>query len=217
MKIRIYFLRLAAAVAALVLGISVFSIGQYFQSDFQTKEQKTESVAPVKSEPLKIDELIYPPRKTKQAEMPVVDQTETTEDSKKETEYEFDAGGDYYIIGDLPKGFKDFDTLSITTKDYENASKENNWEGVSIPPKGYILMKKEFKFVRINIADKQIAFVTGTRKGISYKFVGKFIAEEEIKLGEYSDYAVIEGSIIKMHDGKKIAESKVKLGVVHGC
>lgn len=217
MKIRIYFLRLAVAVAAFVFGISIFGVGQYFQSVFQTKQQKIESAAPVKVEQITIEELIYPPRNVEEVKTPISEQTVSNTESEEKAEYKFDAGGDYYIIGDLPKGFKDFDTLSITTKNYESASKENNWQGISIPPEGFVLTKKEFKFARINIADKQIAFKTETKKGISYRFVGKFIDEEEIKLGEYSDYAVIEGSIIKMHDGKKIAESKVKLGVVHGC
>ena len=217
MKIKIYLFHFAAAITAFIFGISIFSVGQYFQSVFQAKEQKTEIAMPVKVELMRIEELIYPPRNVEEVKTPVSEQTVTNTESEEKIGYEFDAGGDYYIIGDLPKGFKDFDTLSITTKNYENLSEENYWEAVSIPPEGYVLTNKEFKFVRINIADKQIAFKTGTRKGISYKFVGKFIDEEEIKLGEYSDYAVIEGSLIKMHDGKKIAESKVKFGAVHGC
>ncbi len=217
MKIKIYLLRLAVAVAAFIFGISIFSVERYFQFVYQTKQQKIESAEPVKVEQIRIEELIYPPRDVKEVKTPVSEQTVANTGSEEKTDYEFDAGGDYYIIGDLPKGFKDFDTLSIKTTDYKNASEENNWEGVSIPPEGFVLTKKEFKFVRINIADKQIAFKTGTRKGISYEFIGKFIDEEEIKLGEYSEYAVIEGSIIKMSDGKKIAESKVKLGAVHGC
>ena len=217
MKIKVYLFRLGVAIAAFIFGISIFSIGQGFQSVFQTKEQNTESAMPVKVEQIRIEELIYPPRNVEEVKTPIGEQTVANTESEEKTEYEFDAGGDYYIIGELPKGFKDFDTLSITTKNYENVSEENNWEGFSIPPEGYVFTKREFKFVRIKIADKQIAFKTETKKGISYKFVGKFIDEEEIKLGEYSDYAVIKGSIIKMRDGKKIAESKVKFGAVHGC
>jgi hypothetical protein len=216
MKIKNYLFRFAVAVVAFISGLGIFNLGQYFQSVFQTKQQKIESAAPVKNEQIRIEELIYPPRNVEEVKTPISEQTVTNTESEEKAEYEFDAGGDYYIIGDLPKGFKDFDTLSITTKNYESVSEENNSQGISIPPEGFVLTKKEFKFARINIADKQIAFKTETKKGISYKFVGKFI-NEEIKLGEYSDYAVIEGSIIKMHDGKKIAESKVKLGAVHGC
>lgn len=222
MKMKIYLFRFAVAAAAFVFGISVFSVSQYFQSLFSAKEQKTESIAPVKIETVNIEELVYPPRNIEQAENPVIEQTESTGSSVKENEYEFNAEGDYYIIGDLPKGFKDFDTLSISTKNYENISEENNWEGVPIPPTGYVFTKKEFKFVRINIANAQIAFKTETKKGISYEFVGEFIEEEKIEFKdkngeEYTQHAVLKGRLKKMRDGKQIAESKVKFGISEGC
>ena len=221
MKIKIYLLRFAIGLTAFIFGISIFSVGQYFQSVFQTKEQKAESVAPFKVEQVKIEELIYPPRDVEEVKTPVTEQAAANIESEEKTEYEFDGGGDYYIIGDLPKGFKDFDTLSITTKDYENMSEENNWQGVSIPPQGSIFTKTEFKFIRINIANKQIAFETELKKGVRYQFVGNFIAEEEInyqsKYGyEVTKYAVLNGHLIKMRGGKKVAESEVKFAL-GGC
>lgn len=62
MKIKIYLFRFATGLTAFVFGIGFFIGGQYFISAFQTKEQKTESVALVKNEPVKIEQLIYPPR-----------------------------------------------------------------------------------------------------------------------------------------------------------
>lgn len=217
MKIKVYLLWMAVAFIAFIFGISIVSSERYFQSFFSAKTEKTELVEPAKIEEINLNKIIFPPRKVEQTEISGTPMMDKKDDSEKETESVFDAEGGYYIIGKLPKGFKDFESLSITTKDYRKASAENDWEGIPIPPEGSVFMKKEFKFVRLNIADKQISFETESKKGISYKFVGKFIAEEEIKIGEYPEYAVLEGSLIKMRDGQKIAESKVKFGVMSEC
>lgn len=214
MKIKIYLLRVAAAVAAFVFGISIFGVGQYFQSVFQTKEQKTELVMPVKVEPVRIEELIYPPRNIEVAKTPVSEQTVADTESEEKTFCQFDAGGNYSIIGDLPKGFEDFDTLSIVTRDYE--TEPEDVDGIPIPPNGYVFTSKEFKFTRINIAGKQITFETQTKKGISYRFAGKFVDEPKAT-DEETDYPELVGRLIKMRDGKKIAESKVSFGVMCSC
>ncbi|MGI8640639.1 MAG: hypothetical protein ACR2MG_11935 [Pyrinomonadaceae bacterium] len=202
MKIKIYLFRLVVAFTAFIFGISFFSVGQYLKSVFQTKKQETVAIQPV----IKQEILSAPP---------VVQPTVTTADSRENTVSEFDGTGDYYIIGDLPKGFEDFEDLNITTRDYENASEENDYQGTIIPPEGFILTKKEYKFTRINIADKQLAFETETKKGISYKFVGKFT--DEANYEEDEEYVVLEGRLIKMRDGKKIAESKIRFGIMDGC
>jgi hypothetical protein len=208
MKIKIYLFRLAVAFTAFVFGIGFFNVGQYFQSVFSTKEQKVETVVPVK-----IEEITYPPDVIEHANAPVFEQTDAA-DSEENIEHEFDATGDYLINGDLPKGFEDFGELSITTNDYENVSEENDYKGNPIPPEGFVFVKKKYKFARINIASKQIAFQTETKKGISYKFIGEFIDDHDYS-GE-EGYADLEGHLTKMRNGKKIAESKVKL-VASGC
>lgn len=209
MSLNTYMFRFVVGVTAFVFGIGLFNFGQYFKELSKTEKKEVAAVQPITTQ-------------LKTAPTPPVvevsvEQTISTVESEEKPVYEFDAGGDYYIIGDLPEGFKDFEGLSITTKNYENASAENDYAGVPVPPEGYIYMKKEFKFVRINIADKQISFETEDVRGISYQFVGEFIEEEEIKNGEYSDYAVLKGRLSKMKNGLKIAESEVKFAYAHGC
>jgi hypothetical protein len=206
MKLRIFVYRLAAAATAFILGVGFFSVGQYFQTP------ETDAVQPAVEQ-----ETVSVTPRTMFVPFPVEPTTGGIIGSQEDTKREFDAAGDYYIIGDLPKGFKDFDGLSIETKNYEKASAENDYVGMPIPPEGYVSTKKKFKFARINIADKQISFETEAKKGISYKFVGKFIDEEEITVGEYPEYIVLKGRLVKMRDGKKIAESEVKIGTVMGC
>ena len=83
MKIKIYLLWLAVAVMAFVFGISVISVGRYFQSVFSAKEQKTELVEPVKAEQLTFDDIIYPPRNVEKTETAVTPMMEKTDDAEK--------------------------------------------------------------------------------------------------------------------------------------
>lgn len=213
MKIRNYLLCIAIGIAAFVFGINIVNVRQYFQSVFlaaeQEKEPEKESAATITYE-----ELIYPPRNIEQAKIGIVEQMVTNIESEEKNFCQFDGGGNYYIIGDLPKGFKDFDTLSIVTRDYE--TEPEDVDGIPIPPKGYVITSKEFKFTRINIAGKQISFETQTKKGISYQFAGKFIDERKAT-DEETDYPELVGRLIKMRDGKKIAQSKVSFGIMCGC
>ncbi|MDQ3799544.1 MAG: hypothetical protein M3384_08845 [Acidobacteriota bacterium] len=230
MEIKNILLRLAAAIAAFVFGIGIFSSAEYVLSVFQANEQKTEAGARAGINTLKMEDLIYPRPlageiKAFGTELPITNSEPEikSEPVKEKVEREFDAGNDYYIVGDSPKGFKDFDIFSLTTRNYENASEENNYQGIPIPPEGYVLTTKKFKFVRINVAGKQIAFETEAKKGISYQFVGEFFDEEEEVLrktadgNEYSEFVILKGRLIKMRDGKKIAESEVRFGIAHGC
>lgn len=218
MQIKIYLLQFAVALAAFVFGTCSSGIVEYFQFVFQTKEQKTdcfsESFAPAKIEPVRIEELIYPPRNVEPAKTPVLERTPVDAEPEEKTFCGFDAGGEYYIIGDLPKGFEDFDTLRIVTRDYETDPEDV--DGIPISPKGYVLTSKEFKFTRINIAGKQISFKTQTRKGISYQFAGKFVDEPKAS-DEKRDYPELVGRLTKKRDGKKIAESKISFGIMCGC
>ena len=219
MKIKIYLFRAAVLVTAFVFGTGVVSFGQYFQSVFSAKIQNAETIDFAPVETSNVQEITFSALTASQTEIPVSLQTENKEDASYR--YEFDAAGGYYIIGDLPKGFKDFDALIITTEDYAVATAENGYNDTAIPPEGYISTTKEFKFVRINIGVKKISWETEKKNGTSYKFTGEFIDGEPVKytsdLGyEYTDVAVLKGNLIKMRNGKKIAESKVSFAI-GGC
>ena len=213
MKIKTYLFLPAVAVATFLFGISIFFAGQFFQKIFSAKEQKIEPSAQLKADPVAVENLVYPP-KLMLLETPVIEQAENKDNAEQENEYEFDATGDYYLIGSTPKGFEDFENLMIETRDYENVSEENNWLGAPIPPKGraYLGWEKRLELVRLNIANKQISFETEKKNGISFQFIGKFIDGEKIEMEEYTDYAVLEGKLIKVKNGKKIAERNVKFG-----
>ena len=226
MKLKIYALWFVVALTAFGLSLGLIEIGRYLQTAFSSEAKNEAKKDEAKKEEsvgtVTIEEITYPPRVVNLTTVPVVEQPAPVIESKENTENEFYADGDYYIIGKLPKGFRDFEILSIVTRDYENASEENNYEGAPIPPKGFFLIKKEFNFTRINIANRQIAFETEAKKGVSYQFAGEFIEGEAIEVKdkdgyEYTDYVVLKGRLKKMRDGKKIAESEVKFAIMHGC
>lgn len=217
MKMKIYLFRFAVAVAAFVFGISLLSVGRYFQTVFSAKESKAEAPVPVEVEMVKAEDLIYPP--IVQPETTLIETAKTAQEPEEETAYKFHAHGEYYIIGGATKVFEKFDYLYIETLDYEKASVENDHMGIPIPPKGVISSEtgKELNLVRINISNELISFETEKKNGVSFQFVGKFIDEEELKIDEYTHYVVLEGILTKMKNGEKIVERSVQFGYMDGC
>ena len=197
---------IGGALTAFGLSVGLFDIGRYLTANSAPEVKQVEEVKTVTIDELRSSQTDLEPKIEEPA--PVVESEETTKP-------EFYADGYYYIIGDAPKGFKDFDSLTIETTDYNLATPENDYKYINIPPKGYVFTTKEFNFKRISVSEKRISFETETIKGISYKFVGEF-TEEEVELGEYTEYALIKGTLTKMRDGKKITAAEVKLAA-GGC
>lgn len=195
-----YSLRFAIALMTFTFGVGLFNV--FKEKSVAQQSVVTESVPQTEFVPPRI------------AEIPVASQPDSTEDA----EYEFNAEGDYYIfsygtqIENLPKPFESFNEISIKTTDYKKASEENNYQGVSIPPEGYVFANKEYKFIRISIGNRQISFETETKKGISYKFVGEFTDYVKFPKTDFD----LQGDLIKMRNGKKIGQTKINL-VAGGC
>jgi hypothetical protein len=203
MKLQKIILCATIALTAFGASLGLLEIGNYLREDF----------APVKIEIKPIaSPVVYPPQNIPDFEL------SADETPAEASEPEYDGSGDYYIIDGNPKGFEDFENLSITTREWNN----KNAKSVAVKPYGALQMKKEFKFSWLNLTDKRISFVTRDRKGISYQFDGKFIDDEEVKLKdssgeEYSVDAVLKGRLTKWRNGVKIAEAKVKFAMSHGC
>ena len=115
----------------------------------------------------------------------------------------------------------------LTTVDYSKAHEANNYDydDFRMPPKGSVETAKELDFTRIAINGRMIAFETETKNGVSYEFTGEFMGEDkeefkvedEVEDGEtYTYYADLKGTLIKKRNGKKVAESDVKLQM-GGC
>lgn len=217
MKLQKIILCVAVALTAFGASLGLLEIGNYIRTALQPLKAEVKTIEPIVSP-------VYAPERIPEFKPPVFTPVAEADPAIEPAEEPFDYGesGDYYIIGENPKGFADFENLAITTHDYS----EKLEKAVRVKPTGSLVMKKEFKFAWINILtdrkSKRISFETQARKGISYQFDGKFIEEEEIKYKnangeEFTDYVVLKGRLTKWRNGVKIAEAKVKLAMSHGC
>lgn len=144
-------------------------------------------------------------------------ESETEAQTEPEDEWQWDGSGEFYLAAEvLPKGFKDFEFMEIITRDYE-VQDETGAYGVPIPPQGFIQTKTKFKFVRIGIGNKQVSFETEKINGISYKFTGNYREENGDSCPIEENSVDLKGRLVKMKNGKEIAETSVGFHVSCGC
>jgi hypothetical protein len=114
----------------------------------------------------------------------------------------------------LPKTFGDLSHVEIALYDFEKTDEDGN-SGLPIPPKGFLQAGKEFRFKRIALAGKQIAFQTETLNGVSYRFTGKYLALDYCETdGSTPD---VSGELIKIVNGKWAAAIKAVMYQECGC
>lgn len=203
MKIKIYLFRLAAALTAFIFAVTVYSALGFLRAKISAPRpaetiQESVPVAEIAPPVIKIK---APPENI----APVI---------AEESESDFDASGEYYFSGDAPKGFADFEYLEIVARDYENEAEEFTG-GVTIAPKGFVHGKNKHKFARISIGGKQIAFETEKVGGVGYRFTGQFGGSESCLTEE--ETVALKGLLMKMKNGKKIAETKAEFDISCGC
>jgi hypothetical protein len=211
MKLQKLILCAAIALTAFGASLGLLEIGRYAVTAFEPLKVEVKPLEPMQKP------FVYPPR-IRDAAPPVLTTTAENEPEPEEEPEDWGETGDYYIVDEKPKGFKDFETLSIVDREYN----EKLAKVVSVKPNGSVVTEnKEFKFSWININGKRISLVTQTKKGVSYQFDGNFV-DEEIKLEnddgeEYTETVYLKGRLTKWRDGKKIAEAKVRMSISHGC
>ncbi len=206
MKLQKIILCAAVALTAFGASLGLLEIGNYIRSAFEPLRVEIKPVRPIQA-PM----VIVPPQVVELPEAPVFTPPEVS--NSEEESCGFDETGDYGNLEENPKGFKDFQTLSVTTRVYT----EKYPAGIAVKPTGSLIMKSnEFKFSRTNITGRRISFVTQTKKGVSYQFDGKFV-EKVQPTDEETDYPELKGRLTKWRNGLKIAEAKLELGEMCGC
>lgn len=158
-----------------------------------------------------IEQIEFEPLVERVAE-PMTDvETETVADNAADADTMYLDGTYYLDEENTPKEFRDIVHVEIETHDYEKMD-ENGEPGLPIPPKGEIKTKKRLKFSRIAINGRMVAFQTETVNGISYRFLGTYVAtdhcDEEIDL---------TGHLILIKDGKWAAAMKAEFREFCGC
>ncbi len=216
MKLQKIILCVAVALTAFGASLGLLEIGNYIRTAFQPLKAEVKPIEPIVPP-------VYAPERIPEFKPPVFTPTAEADpaDEPEAEPEDWGVTGDYYILGDNPKGFYDFRNISIWDREYS----EKLGKVVSVKPDGIINIgntgNKEFNITWINITSRRISLVTQAKRGISYQFDGKFV-EEETKLKtttgeEYSEDVHLKGRLTKWRNGVKIAEAKVKLAVYHGC
>ena len=68
-----------------------------------------------------------------------------------------------------------------------------------------------YRFKTLNVKRNNFTFTTVTLKGVSYSFSGKFLKGGIIRRRILDDETpVLEGTLTKYREGKKVAEAKLK-------
>ena len=122
-----------------------------------------------------------------------------------------DVFGYYFPQTKLPAAFAEIDHLHLSTID-SNAR--------PAPLNGFIRPKrragKDYKLVRPRLVNKSLTFTTQAIGGISYSFTGAFSKLGNFPVDRPEGEAVLKGRLIKMRNGKKIAETAVSFTYTGG-
>ena len=130
--------------------------------------------------------------------VPALTQTKTTR---------FDPDGSFWIIGTPPNEFSDFSAINLNAKRLRR-----------LPPTGLQTNNgKTYRFKTLTVKRDNFTFTTVTVGGVSYSFAGKFLKGGNFAASSLGDEGpVLEGTLTKFRDAKKLAEAKLKFSYFGG-
>lgn len=120
--------------------------------------------------------------------------------------------GYYSLVGDHPRGFKNFDTIQYWHKRDEQSGPDisERLSGVTADEGVH------YRYSTISITRRQFVFTTVKVKGISYSFNGRFLRIDFVNTEMDLDKPVLVGNLRKYRNGRKVAEANVKLSYFAG-
>lgn len=127
----------------------------------------------------------------------------------------FNPYGTYSIIGTTPRKLSEFGAFSLDfyrTESGETAGESYFW--TELPDSTYVEHQVALTFV----TEKRLILVTApTADNYVYRFEGEFLRGKTVSDAP-AGKAVLNGTLTKSKNGKKVAEAAIKLQVeVHGC
>jgi len=113
----------------------------------------------------------------------------------------FDPDGSFWLQGAPPNEFSDFGGINLNAK-----------RSRRLPQPGLETNNgKRYRFKILNVKQEKFIFTTVTIAGVSYSFSGKFLKGGVYASGILDDETpVLEGTLTKFRDGRKLAEAKLK-------
>ncbi len=124
----------------------------------------------------------------------------------------FDPEGQFNPIGKAPKGLEEVASIDLFRSGRGRPFTSHTHSGVATTS-GVV-----YRFQSISASQNNLTFSTRARGGTSYKFAGRFL-----KGGVYAemdssvwDQPLLEGTLTKFKNGKKVAESRMRFSYFGG-
>lgn len=118
----------------------------------------------------------------------------------------FNPDGSFWIIGEVPKPFDDLGGINLNS----NHNRRLPSSGVNLT-NGALL-----RFKTISIAREKLIFTTYPRRGVSYRFTGRFLKGGVFFSEVMDEDPVLEGTLTKVTNGRVAAEAKLKFSYFGG-
>ncbi len=112
----------------------------------------------------------------------------------------FDPDGSFWLHGQPPTDFSDFGGINLNAK-----------RSRRLPQPGLETNNgKRYRFKTLAVKQERFTFTTVIVAGVSYSFSGRFLKGGVFSAGDLDDETpVLEGTLTKFRDGKKLAEAKL--------
>jgi len=113
----------------------------------------------------------------------------------------FDPDGSFWVLGQLPNEFSDLSAINLNAKRLRR-----------LPSPGLQLNNDTtYRFKTLTVKRNNFTFTTATLKGVSYSFAGRFLKGGVFAETELNDESpILEGTLTKYREGKKLAEAKLR-------
>ena len=112
----------------------------------------------------------------------------------------FDPDGSFWLL-DQPTKFSEFGAINLNAKKLRR-----------LPSPG--LQQNDgtnFRYKTLTVKRNNLSFTTITRRGIYYTFSGRFLKGGVFALTELNDESpILEGTLARYQNGKKVAEAKLR-------
>lgn len=124
----------------------------------------------------------------------------------------FDPEGQFNPIGNPPKGLEEVASIDLFRSGRGRPFTSHAHSGV-VTTRGVV-----YRFQSISASQNSINFVTRSRGGISYRFSGRFLRGGVYAELDYSvwNQAMMEGTLTKLRNGKKVSESRMRFSYFGG-
>jgi hypothetical protein len=120
--------------------------------------------------------------------------------STQSKQVRFDPDGSFWIHGAPPPEFSDFDSINLNAKRLRYLNDP-----------GLMMRTTRYRYKTLTVKRDNFSFTTMTVRGIFYTFSGRFLTGGVYGAGDLDDETpVLEGTLTRFRNGKKVAEANLK-------